>query len=175
MYVIFFLKNERTKEMSKGVTKQKSLREKEPIIMLVAKSAMIILFAWSGFFWSGVTIINFYAFDPTYSYLATEFLIGSLLFLSALILCCLRKYILQFAFCAAGLIPYLMAVNEMMDVAETTGVVFKPSFELRYLPIFVFALISLIFAMMQIWKNTLKRIEIRNEFDNRPTKSILDD
>ncbi len=161
--------------MSKGVTKQINLNDKEPIIMLVAKSAMIILFAWSGFFWSGVTIINFYAFDPAYSYLATEFLIGSVFFLLSLILCHLKKYILQFVFCAAGLIPYLIAVNEMMDVAEKTGVVFKPSFELRYLPIFIFAFISLIFAMMKIWQNTLKRIEIRNEFDNRPTKSILDD
>ncbi len=161
--------------MSKGVTKQTNLNDKEPIIMLVAKSAMLILFAWSGFFWSGVTIINFYAFDPANSHLATEFLLGSLLFLLSLILCYFRKYILQFGFCAAGLIPYLMAVNEMMDVAEKTGVVFKPSFELRYLPIFIFAFISLIFAMMKIWQNTLKRIEVRNEFDNRPTKSILDD
>ncbi len=161
--------------MSKGAQKQKKLHDKEPIIMLIAKSAMIILFAWSGFFWSGVTIINFYAFDPEYAYLATQFLIGSSLLLTSLVLCLLRKYILQFAFCVMGLIPYLMAAGDMMDVAETTGVVFNPSFELRYLPILVFVFISLLFAMMKIWQNAARRIELRNEFDNSPAKSILDD
>ena len=172
MYNLF---NERTEEMSKGITEKKNSRDKEPVIMLIAKSAMIILFLWSGFFWSGVTIINFYMYNTEYSYLATQFLIGSSFLLVSLILCLLRKYILQFVFCVMGLIPYLMGAGEMMGVAETTGVVFNPSFELRHLPILVFVFISLLFAMMKIWQNTTKKIERRNEFDNSPTKSILDD
>lgn len=148
--------------------------DNEPILILIAKSAMLILFAWSGFFWSGVSIYNFYKLDPEYSYIATRFLIGSVLLLVSLNLCFFRKYILQFAFTFAGAIPFLMAATEMIEVAVKTEVEYTPSFELRYLPIIAFVIISFCLAMVKTWQNIAKRTEERNKFDNSPTKSILD-
>lgn len=160
--------------MAERKAKSSTAGDSEPILMLVAKSAMLILFAWSGFFWSGVSIYNFYRLDPEYSYIATRFLIGSVCLLISLNLCFFRKYIVQFPFMAAGLIPFLMASTEMIDVAVKTGVEYTPSFELRYMPIIAFAILSTALTMAKIWQIIAKRAEEKNQFNNSPTKSILD-
>lgn len=160
--------------MSKRKAKSISNADTEPIIMLVAKSALLILFAWSGFFWSGVSIYNFYKLDPEYAYIATRFLVGSILLLVSLNLCFFRKYILQLPFMLAGLIPFLMSAVEMINVAIETGVEYTPSFELRYLPIIAYAVISAVIATVKIWQAAVKRSDEKDKFNNSPTKSILD-
>ena len=61
--------------------------KKEHKIYLFAKLLMTLIFLWSGFFWSGVTVLNFYINMTFDSHLATLFLIGSILLLVSLILC----------------------------------------------------------------------------------------
>lgn len=148
---------------------------KEPLIVLIAKSAMLILYLWSGFFWSGVTIINFYINDPEYSYISTWMLIGSILLMLSLVFSFKRRYILSLPFMAVGTFVFLNPVSDMIDIATQTGVEFTPSFELRYIPIVAFSIISLALSMYGIWKKESKKIEERNKFYNSPTKSILDD
>ncbi|MBQ8622835.1 MAG: hypothetical protein IJ424_00420 [Oscillospiraceae bacterium] len=162
--------------MAKGKTKSVKNREKEPFLILLAKSAMTILFLWSGFFWSGVSIINFYGYSPEYSYRATGFLAGSLLMLTALILCYARLYIIQLPFTVAGLIPFLKMAGELIDeVVEHPELTYRPpSYELRYMPMIAFAVLSVALAMEAVWKMISKRMEAKNEFNNRPSKSILD-
>lgn len=133
------------------------------------------IFAWSGFFWAGVTILNFYINMPNSSHLAQNFLIGTVLLLASLILCWFRFYILQLPICAVGTVFFLIASAEMIDTARFSGLEFKPSFELRYLPIIGMSVISLILAMIQIWDLISKKIEDNNKFNNSPSKSILED
>ena len=132
------------------------------------------IFAWSGFFWAGVTILNFYINMPESSHLAQNFLIGTILLFVSLLLCWFRFYILQVPICAVGTVFFLIASAEMIDTARFQGLEFTPSFELRYMPIIGLAAISLVLAMIQIWNLIAKRIEKNNEFNNSPSKSILD-
>ena len=90
-------------------------------IHIVAKSAMTAVYLWSGFFWSGVAILNFWLNDPSDSHLSVGFLAGSLILLASLILCWLRLYILQIIPCIAGLAVYLKPAREMMDKAARLG------------------------------------------------------
>lgn len=132
------------------------------------------IFAWSGFFWAGVTILNFYINMPESSHLAHNFLIGTILLFVSLLLCWFRFYILQLPICAVGTVFFLIASAEMIDTARYQGLEFTPSFELRYMPIIGLAAISLVLAMIQIWNLIAKKIEKSNEFNNSPSKSILD-
>lgn len=132
------------------------------------------IFAWSGFFWAGVTILNFYINMPESSHLAQNFLIGAILIFVSLLLCWFRFYILQLPVCAVGTVFFLIASAEMIDTARFQGLEFTPSFELRYMPIIGLAAISLVLSMIQIWNLIAKKIEKNNEFNNSPSKSILD-
>ena len=132
------------------------------------------IFAWSGFFWAGVTILNFYINMPESSHLAQNFLIGTILLFVSLLLCWFRFYVLQLPICAVGTVFFLIASAEMIDTARYQGLEFTPSFELRYMPIIGLAAISLVLAMIQIWNLIAKKIEKNNEFNNSPSKSILD-
>lgn len=144
-------------------------------IHIVAKSAMTAVYLWSGFFWSGVAILNFWLNDPSDSHLSVGFLAGSLILLVSLILCWLRLYILQIIPCIAGLAVYLKPAREMMDrAARLTEVTFKPTFEQRYMPIIGFALLSLALFIARIWQIFSARAEKKREFNDLPAESILE-
>lgn len=138
------------------------------------KAVMTAIFLWSGFFWSGVTIVNFALLNTEYSHLAYQFVAGSLLLLFALVLCWLRLYILQIIPCAVGLAVFLTPTREMIAHVEGSGAVFKPSFELRYLPVIGFAILAAALCIIRIWQIISDRAEKKNEYNNRPTESILD-
>ena len=149
-------------------------RPEDKKLHLIAKMIMTAIFLWSGFFWSGATIINFYMLKPEYSHLSPQFLAGSLVTLLALILCWLRFYILQIFPCAIGLILYLRPVKEMMDHVAGRGVYFKPTFEQRYLPMIGFAILSVALFIIRLWQIFSAKAERRSEFDNSPAESILE-
>lgn len=149
-------------------------RPEDKKIHTVVKIIMTAIFLWSGFFWSGVSIYNFYSLNPEYSHLSSQFLIGSLVLLLALILCWLRLYILQLIPCVIGLIVFLRPAKEMIDHVLGTGVYFKPTFEQRYLPMIGFGVLSLVLFITRVWTLFSSRLEKREEFNNRPTESILE-
>ncbi len=154
------------------MTKYRRPIDKAPHI--VVKLAMTAIFLWSGFFWSGVTVLNFYINDLSNVRLANLFLAGSAILLAALLLCWFRLYIVQMIFTVAGLAVYLIPSAEMVNRAARTGVPFKPTFEQRYLPVIGFAILALVLFIIRIWQLAAARIERRQEFDNRPTESVLE-
>lgn len=149
-------------------------RRPDKAVHKVVKVAMTLIFLWSCFFWSGVTVLNFLINDTDFSYLATGFLVGSGLVLISLILCWLRFYFIQIIPCIAGLIVYLSPAREMIDRAAKIEVEFKPSFELRYLPTVAFGILSLCLFIGKIYLLFAERAKKREEFDNMPTESVLD-
>ena len=140
----------------------------------IIKVLMSAVFAWSGFFWSGVTALQFFINDQSNAHLSSMFLAGSIVLLIALLLAWARLYILQFIVCLVGLAVYLRPAREMIDHAADTGVLFKPTFEQRYLPMVGFAILAMVLFILRVSSIISKKLEQREEFNNRPTESILD-
>lgn len=135
---------------------------------------MTAIFLWSGFFWSGVTALQFFINDQSNIHLAAGFFAGSAVLLAALLLAWFRLYILQFIVCLAGLAIYLRPAREMIDHSAETGVLFKPTFEQRYLPIIGFAILAMVLFILRVYGIVSKKQEQREAFNNLPTESILD-
>ncbi len=151
-----------------------NLRYKDGKFTLLAKILLTLVYLWSCFFWSGVTILNFYINTPEYSYLSTGFLTGSILITVGMVLIYLRCYISQFALCAAGTAVFLKNACEMIDVAAKSEVVFKPSFELRYMPVIALVILSFVLAIISLQSIISERQRVKNEFNNSPTQSIFE-
>lgn len=150
-------------------------RSQDKVYHTVLKVIMTAAFLWSGFFWSGVTVIwCFIDVTGTHMNLAYEFLTGSAVLLIALVLCWLRLYLIQIIPAIAGIILFLNPAREMIDHAASTGVVFKPTFEQRFMPAAGFAAISLIFFIIKIVEIMGERMAKKEEYNNRPAESILD-
>lgn len=141
---------------------------------IIIKCLMTAVFLWSGFFWSGVTILQFFINNTEHRNLAIEFSVSSALLLICLILCWLRFYILQFIPGMIGFIAFLNPVKEMMDHVADTGVIFKPTFEQRYLPMIAFAIFSLALLLIRILGIISEKAKREEEYNNRPTESIFD-
>ena len=154
------------------MNKPKRAADKTPQIII--KCLMTAVFLWSGFFWSGVTILQFFINNTEHRNLAIEFSVSSALLLICLILCWLRFYILQFIPGMIGFIAFLNPVKEMMDHVADTGVIFKPTFEQRYLPMIAFAIFSLALLLIRILGIISEKAKREEEFNNRPTESIFD-
>lgn len=150
---------------------------KRPIdknLHIIVKVLMTAIFLWSGLIWGGVTILHIFLNDNSNSQLVPGFLAGSLILLAGLILAWVRLYILQLIPCLVGLIVYLQPAREMIDHAADTGVIFKPTFEQRYLPMIGFAILSLVLFIMRVYSVVSARIEKQEEYNNRPAESILE-
>lgn len=146
-------------------------------IHTAVKVIMSAIWLWSGFFWCGITMLFFLmersdAADS--SSIALKMFAGSAVLLIALILCWLRLYIIQTVPTVAGLILYLIPVREMMNHVANSGVVFKPSFEIRYLPTVAFAVLALCLLIVRLWGMHSERAEKREKFNSSPSESILD-
>ena len=136
------------------------LRYKDTKFTLFVKIVMTAVYLWSCFFWAGVTILNFYINTPEYSYLATGFLTGNIFITIGLVLVFLRFHITQFPFFVTGTVK--------------SDVVFKPSFELRYVPVLALAGFSFVLAVLSIARAVSERKTAEEEYNNRPAQSILE-
>ncbi len=144
-------------------------RLKDTKFTIFLKIVSTAIFAWSGFFWAGVSILNFYWSGNPNNY-GDKFLFGSIFLLISLIGCWLRFYILQLPLCITGTILYLIPAYDIITVTVNTD----NNWSLKFMPVVGMTMISLVFAMLQIWNLISKKIEKQNEFNNRPSKSILD-
>lgn len=153
---------------------KKIKRPEDSKLQIIIKCLMTAVFAWSGFFWSGITVLNFFLINQEHKNLATGFLASSLILLLCLVLCWLRLYIAQFIPCVVGLIAYLIPAREMIDHAAETGVLFKPTFEQRYLPIIAFALLGLVLFALRVMALVSEKMKRDDEYNNRPAESILE-
>lgn len=151
-----------------------NLRYRDNKFTLIAKILITVIYSWSCFLWGGMTILNFYIINPDYSYLSTGFLTAGIIITLGLVLIYLRFYISQFVFCAAGTAVFLKYACEMIDNAVKIKVVFKPSFELRYLPIIALIILSFVLAVLSAQRLISEHQRKKAEFNNRPSQSILE-
>ncbi len=162
------MKFERYKKTAKNVP------SREHPAFGVAKVINTLVYLWSGFFWGGVTVYNFYFLTKSETHLATMLLIGSVCLLLSLILTFARKYILQMPLGVAGAVLYCIVAAEMMAVAEKTSVVFTVAFEYRYLPAMIFGALSLALFGVKLADIIMIKKKQKDDFNNQPSKSILD-
>lgn len=148
-------------------------RPNDKKIHTAVKVLMTALFAWSGF-WSGMATLQFFINNTAHIDLAKGFLLGTLILLAGLLLAWFRLYILQAVVCAVGLIAFLKPAREMIDHAAETGVLYKPTFEQRYMPIIGFSIMSLVLLILRIYAVVSAKMERQEELDNRPAQSILE-
>lgn len=153
---------------------KKIKRPEDKPIHIVLKVAMTVIFLWSGFFWSGVTVLQFFINNQEHRNLAIEFFTASVILFFGLLLSWLRLYIVQFIPSIIGFIAFLNPAREMIDHAAETGVIFKPSFELRYLPVIGFAILSLVLLILRVGSIVSEKSRVTEEYNNRPSESILD-
>ncbi|MCD7823436.1 MAG: hypothetical protein LUG86_05395 [Oscillospiraceae bacterium] len=143
------------------------LRYDDWAFTIILKIAATAAFLWSGFFWSGVTIINFYSFNTSESYRATGFLVASILILISLILMYLRMYIVQFPFCVIGSIIYLIQAGQLIDKIE--------SYTVRYIFEVVILIASLILFALHMARVISKSLDEKGRFNTSPAESIIGD
>lgn len=141
------------------------------------KVIMTAIWLWSCFFWCGITMLYFLlerADVADSRAIAVKMFAGSVILLAALILSWLRLYIIQIVPSVAGLIVFLNPVREMMDHVANTGAVFKPGFEVRYLPTAAFAILSLCLLIVRLWGIHTAKAARLEEYNSSPAASILD-
>lgn len=135
------------------------------------KAIITAVYLWSGLFWAGITIIYFYFFDTVNIHLAVNMMIADVFLTASLIMIYFRLYIIQLPFTAVGEFFYLISASEMINHAAKNNLVYKVSFEARYMPVVVILILGIVLAVLQI----RRIIARREELNNRPSKSILDD
>ena len=160
--------------MKNKFEKIKELRYPQNKWVFYIKCVSALIFAWSCFFWGGVSIIYYFTYGKAQSYLAEGLLFGEIAIAVGIIMMFLRLHILQLPFIAIGGAIYLKYAGELIDMAKKKHQIFKPSFEVRYLPVIVIILVSVVFAMLQVWRLISIRTAEKEEYNNRPTGSILD-
>ncbi len=133
------------------------------ILKIVATAA----FLWSGFFWSGVTIINFYSFNTSESYRATGFLVASILILISLVLMFLRMYIIQFPICVVGSVIYLIQAGQLIDKIE--------SYTMRYIPEIAILIVSIILFTLHLARVISRTLDEKEKLNTSPAESIIGD
>lgn len=143
------------------------LRYDDWAFTIFLKVVATLVFLWSGFFWSGVTIINFYTFNTGESYRATAFLVASILLLVSIILMFMRCYIIQFPFCVIGSIIYLVQAGQLIDKIE--------SYTMRYIPEVAILIISIILFMLHMARVISKSLSEKEKIDTAPAESIIGD
>lgn len=152
-------------------------RPNDKPIHTFVKVTMTAIWLWSGFFWCGITMLYFLlerADAADSRSIALKLFWGSVILLLALILSWLRLYIIQIVPAAVGLIVFLNPVREMMEHVANSGVVFKPGFEVRYLPTVAFGILSLCLLIARLWGIHTAKAARLEEYNSSPAASILD-
>ncbi len=143
------------------------LRYDDWAFTIILKIVAVAAFLWSGFFWSGVTILNFYMFNTDESYRATGFLVASIFLIISIVLMFLRMYIIQFPFCVVGSVVYLIQAGELIDAIE--------SYTIRYIPEIAILIVSLILFMLHLARVISRSMGEREKLDTAPAESIIGD
>lgn len=143
------------------------LRYDDWAFTIFLKIVALLAFLWSGFFWSGVTIINFYQFNTAESYRATGFLVASILLLISIVLMFLRMYIIQFPICVVGSVIYLVQAGQLIDAIE--------SYTVRYIFEIVILIVSIILFMLHLARVISRSMAENEKINTAPAESIIGD
>lgn len=167
------------------VYKKGSLKVDNPVT-LILKLLMILPFGYSGFFFGNVFIIGIVIgeMDGAPNRIALFLGIGEILCLAGLLLAFFKRYILQFAFIAAGTASFMYsAVYIISDTQQRLEVNYVPDAEAQVLdrtwmlylyPLMIMTLLSLALLVIYIVKFVKKKRAKKREQDNAPVKSIVE-
>lgn len=163
------------------------LLKKEPIYCLLLKLIAVGVYVYSCFFYGGVTIIGILGghVDNVEHKYAYFMLIGVILLLAALLLMFFRKYEISFAINIAGTILYMKTavflvekVRKLLDenyITDAEILHLDKTYMRRHYPEIAFLGLGLILLAISLIRRYIKYRKLRNERDNAPVKSIIDD
>lgn len=180
-------RDKQSKSAKKLLKKAKRIRPSgEPIYYLILKLLMIVPFAYSGFFYGGVTIVGMigkYIEPMPPKWVLVTLSVGTAVMLAGIIFAFFKKYIVSFVLCTGGAAAFLKGgnylINRIQEKLETSAVDsslqnMDKEYMWRFYPIAALAVISLVLLVCSIIRKFIERRKKQYEKDTAPVESIVD-
>lgn len=158
----------------------------EPVYYLILKLIMIVPFAYSGFFYGGVTIVGIigkYIEPVPPKWVLWAMAAGIVAMFAGILFAFFKKYIVSFILSVGGTVSFLKAggylIKRIQDKLNTTAVDqslqnMDKEYMWRFYPIVGVAVISTVLLICTVIRKLMERRRLQRERDNAPVESIID-
>lgn len=158
----------------------------EPVYYLILKLIMIVPFAYSGFFYGGVTIVGIigkYIEPVPPKWVLWAMAAGIVAMFAGILFAFFKKYIVSFILSVGGTVSFLKAggylIKRIQDKLSTTAVDqslqnMDKEYMWRFYPIIGVAAISTVLLICTVIRKLMERRRLQRERDNAPVESIID-
>lgn len=158
----------------------------EPVYYLILKLIMIVPFAYSGFFYGGVTIVGIigkYIEPVPPKWVLWAMAAGIVAMFAGILFAFFKKYIVSFILSVGGTVSFLKAggylIKRIQDKLSTTAVDqslqnMDKEYMWRFYPIVGVAVISTVLLICTIIRKLMERRRLQRQRDNAPVESIID-
>lgn len=158
----------------------------EPVYYLILKLIMIVPFAYSGFFYGGVTIVGIigkYIEPVPPKWVLWAMAAGIVAMFAGILFAFFKKYIVSFVLSVGGTVSFLKAggylIKRIQDKLNTTAVDqslqnMDKEYMWRFYPIVGVAVISTVLLICTVIRKLMERKRLQRERDNAPVESIID-
>lgn len=158
----------------------------EPVYYLILKLIMIVPFAYSGFFYGGVTIVGIigkYIEPVPPKWVLWAMAAGIVAMFAGILSAFFKKYIVSFVLSVGGTVSFLKAggylIKRIQDKLSTTAVDqslqnMDKEYMWRFYPIVGVAVISTVLLICTVIRKLMERKRLQRERDNAPVESIID-
>lgn len=158
----------------------------EPVYYLILKLIMIVPFAYSGFFYGGVTIVGIigkYIEPVPPKWVLWAMAAGIVAMFAGILFAFFKKYIVSFVLSVGGTVSFLKAggylIKRIQDKLSTTAVDqslqnMDKEYMWRFYPIIGVAVISTVLLICTVIRKLMERRRLQRERDNAPVESIID-
>ena len=158
----------------------------EPVYYLILKLIMIVPFAYSGFFYGGVTIVGIigkYIEPVPPKWVLWAMAAGIVAMFAGILFAFFKKYIVSFVLSVGGTVSFLKAggylIKRIQDKLSTTAVDqslqnMDKEYMWRFYPIVGVAVISTVLLICAVIRKLMERRRLQRERDNAPVESIID-
>lgn len=157
----------------------------EPVYYLILKLLMIVPFAYSGFFYGGVTIVGImgkYIEPVPPKWVLWAMAAGVVVMFAGILFAFFKKYIVSFILSLGGMISFLKAggylIKRIQDKLSNSAVDqslqnMDKEYMWRFYPIIGVAVISALLLICTIIRKLIERKRLQRERDNAPVESII--
>lgn len=158
----------------------------EPVYYLILKLIMIVPFAYSGFFYGGVTIVGIigkYIEPVPPKWVLWAMAAGIVAMFAGILFAFFKKYIVSFVLSVGGTVSFFKAggylIKRIQDKLSTTAVDqslqnMDKEYMWRFYPIVGVAVISTVLLICTVIRKLMERKRLQRERDNAPVESIID-
>lgn len=158
----------------------------ELVYYLILKLIMIVPFAYSGFFYGGVTIVGIigkYIEPVPPKWVLWAMAAGIVAMFAGILFAFFKKYIVSFVLSVGGTVSFLKAggylIKRIQDKLSTTAVDqslqnMDKEYMWRFYPIVGVAVISTVLLICTVIRKLMERRRLQRERDNAPVESIID-